>query len=58
MRELFDKAAALGLPGTRVDTLSMGMSGDYRAAVAEGSNMVRVGTALFGQRQAAPGGGA
>ncbi len=58
MRELFDKAAALGLPGARVDTLSMGMSGDYRAAVAEGSNMVRVGTALFGQRQAAPGGGA
>ncbi len=31
--------------------LSMGMSGDYRAAVAEGSNMVRIGTGIFGPRQ-------
>jgi len=33
-----------------VDTLSMGMSGDMEAAIAEGSTMVRVGTALFGNR--------
>lgn len=33
-----------------VDTLSMGMSGDLDAAIAEGSNMVRIGTALFGKR--------
>jgi len=33
-----------------VDTLSMGMSGDLEAAIAEGSTMVRVGTALFGPR--------
>lgn len=33
-----------------VDTLSMGMSGDLPAAIAEGSTMVRVGTALFGPR--------
>jgi hypothetical protein len=33
-----------------IDTLSMGMSGDVNAAVAEGSTMVRIGTALFGQR--------
>ncbi|MCX4190495.1 YggS family pyridoxal phosphate-dependent enzyme [Methylophaga sp. OBS3] len=33
-----------------VDTLSMGMSGDLTAAIAEGSNMVRIGTALFGKR--------
>ncbi|MGB0865086.1 MAG: YggS family pyridoxal phosphate-dependent enzyme [Granulosicoccaceae bacterium] len=33
-----------------IDTLSMGMSGDLEAAVAEGSTMVRVGTAIFGQR--------
>lgn len=33
-----------------VDTLSMGMSGDLNAAIAEGSNMVRIGTALFGKR--------
>ena len=33
------------------DTLSMGMSGDYRAAIAAGSTMVRIGTALFGRRE-------
>jgi len=33
-----------------LDTLSMGMSGDLEAAILEGSNMVRIGTALFGQR--------
>jgi pyridoxal phosphate enzyme (YggS family) len=32
------------------DTLSMGMSGDYHIAIEEGSNMVRIGTALFGER--------
>jgi len=31
--------------------LSMGMSGDYRAAISEGSNMVRIGTGIFGLRQ-------
>lgn len=56
MRELFVRAEALWLPNARLDTLSMGMSGDYRAAIAEGSNMVRIGTALFGPRQAFPGG--
>lgn len=33
-----------------IDTLSMGMTGDLNAAIAEGSTMVRIGTALFGQR--------
>lgn len=33
-----------------IDILSMGMSGDYRVAIEEGANNVRVGTALFGQR--------
>ena len=33
-----------------LDTLSMGMSGDIEAAIAEGSTMLRVGTAIFGQR--------
>ena len=32
------------------DVLSMGMSGDYRIAVEEGSTMVRIGTSLFGER--------
>ena len=34
-----------------LDTLSMGMSGDMEAAIAEGSTIVRIGTAIFGQRQ-------
>lgn len=47
MRTLFESLQARH-PG--VDTLSMGMSGDLEAAIAEGSTMVRVGTALFGPR--------
>ena len=41
-----------GMPDVRMalDTLSMGMTGDLEAAVAEGSTMVRVGTAIFGER--------
>jgi len=34
-----------------VRTLSMGMSGDYREAIACGSTMIRVGTAIFGERK-------
>lgn len=36
--------------GLGMDTLSMGMSGDLEAAIAEGSTMVRIGTAIFGSR--------
>jgi pyridoxal phosphate enzyme (YggS family) len=49
LRELFDAARADGL---ELDTLSMGMSADLDAAIAEGATMVRVGTALFGPRVA------
>jgi uncharacterized pyridoxal phosphate-containing UPF0001 family protein len=45
--ELFEATALAGLA---LDTLSMGMSADLEAAVAQGATMVRVGTALFGQR--------
>jgi pyridoxal phosphate enzyme (YggS family) len=37
--------------GVAMDTLSMGMSGDFEAAIAEGATMVRIGTAIFGERQ-------
>jgi uncharacterized pyridoxal phosphate-containing UPF0001 family protein len=37
--------------GSQIDTLSMGMSGDMRQAVLEGANMVRIGTAIFGERE-------
>ena len=39
--------------GLALDTLSMGMSGDLEAAVAEGATLVRVGSAIFGDRPAA-----
>jgi pyridoxal phosphate enzyme (YggS family) len=47
LRELRDTLAARGLA---LDTLSMGMSDDLEAAIAAGSTMVRVGTAIFGPR--------
>lgn len=47
MRELLERLRARGLP---LDTLSMGMSHDYPAAIAEGATIVRIGTAIFGAR--------
>ena len=40
----------LNKQGYNLDTLSMGMSGDMEAAIAEGATIVRIGTAIFGQR--------
>jgi len=40
--------------GYPLDTLSMGMSTDLEAAIAEGATLVRVGTALFGERPRKP----
>jgi pyridoxal phosphate enzyme (YggS family) len=51
VRELFE---ALQSQGLELDTLSMGMTGDLDAAVAEGSTMVRIGTAIFGARDYPP----
>ena len=47
---LCNLANELRSDGIDMDTLSMGMSGDYRAAIFEGATMVRIGTALFGNR--------
>jgi hypothetical protein len=47
LRELYQGLVAAG---HALDTLSMGMSADLEAAIAEGSTMVRVGTAIFGSR--------
>lgn len=50
-KALFDRIAGAALPGAEhFDTLSMGMTADLEAAVAAGSSMVRVGTAIFGGR--------
>lgn len=48
MRRLFDWAKA---QSSEVEYLSMGMSGDYRLCVEEGSNMIRVGSTIFGARE-------
>ncbi len=50
MRELFVDIAAKKYDNTSMDFLSMGMSGDFEAAIEEGANMVRVGSAIFGAR--------
>jgi len=42
--------AQLNAAGGHLDTLSMGMSGDFEAAILEGATIVRIGTALFGPR--------
>lgn len=47
LRQLLDD---LNAQGHALDTLSMGMSDDYAAAIAAGSTLVRIGTAIFGQR--------
>ena len=48
LRELSEK---LRTQGVDTDTLSMGMTADYRAAIFEGATIVRIGTALFGERR-------
>ena len=52
LRDLLAGLRAQGLAG--LDTLSMGMSADLEAAVAEGATLVRVGTAIFGERALTP----
>ena len=48
LRELYE---SLRSEGHELDTLSMGMTADYAAAIQEGATIVRIGTALFGARQ-------
>jgi len=50
VKELFDQYAKLSHPRLDFEYLSMGMSHDYEAAILEGSNLIRVGTAIFGER--------
>ncbi len=51
LRELKDRLVATGI---QLDALSMGMSEDLEAAIAEGATLVRVGTAIFGPRTRSP----
>ena len=50
LRELREKVNK-SFPNLPIKELSMGMSGDYKIAIEEGSTMVRIGTALFGERE-------
>lgn len=50
LKQNFDKYEKLEIPNCKFQFLSMGMSSDYTIAIAEGSNMVRIGSLLFGQR--------
>lgn len=55
LRQWAERIGAQKLSNVEMRWLSMGMSGDYEAAIAEGANMVRIGTAIFGERPAPAG---
>jgi len=50
LRAVRDELGAAGVPADRLRELSMGMSHDFEVAIEEGATMVRVGTAIFGER--------
>ena len=51
LRKLAGDTLKENIPGVSLQELSMGMSGDFEVAVEEGATMVRVGTAIFGERK-------
>jgi len=51
LKSLFDKYSKPQTTNYKLQTLSMGMSADYEIAIEEGSNMVRIGSLLFGKRE-------
>ncbi len=50
LRRLAEELAAKKIPGITMEELSMGMSGDFEVAIEEGATLVRVGSAIFGER--------
>jgi pyridoxal phosphate enzyme (YggS family) len=50
LKTLYDKYSRLSTFNLQLQTLSMGMSSDYELAIEEGSNMVRIGSLIFGER--------
>lgn len=50
LRQLADSIREERIPGVSMERLSMGMSGDFEVAIEEGATLVRVGTAIFGER--------
>jgi pyridoxal phosphate enzyme (YggS family) len=51
LRELRDRIKAQALPNVSLEELSMGMTGDFEVAIEEGATLVRIGTAIFGERK-------
>lgn len=51
LREIFENLKTQNISNAKIDTISMGMSADFELAIEEGSNMVRIGTAIFGPRR-------
>ena len=51
MQQLYLDISSKNMDNIDMDILSMGMSGDFKEAVAEGSTLVRVGSAIFGERR-------
>lgn len=50
IRELQNQIKSAAIPNISMDELSMGMSGDFETAIEEGATLVRIGTAVFGER--------
>ena len=50
LKTIFEKTKALTISNCHLETLSMGMSGDYQLAIECGSTMVRIGSSIFGGR--------
>ena len=51
LRKLRDELADEHIPNASLKELSMGMSGDFEVAIEEGATLVRIGTAIFGERR-------
>jgi pyridoxal phosphate enzyme (YggS family) len=50
LKVIFDQLKSVNIPNVEMKYLSMGMTSDFEVAIQEGSNMVRIGTAIFGPR--------
>ena len=50
LKGIYDELGSLNMPGVEMQYLSMGMTSDFDIALEEGSNMLRIGTAIFGAR--------
>ncbi len=50
-KDIFERVRTLNLPNVNMKALSMGMTNSYKVAIEEGSNMVRLGTVVFGKRK-------